>query len=63
MFIAGILMILATAAILLFVEKDLGTLPIVLGIIGISMMGASNYRLLKNARASSKPQLKERLLQ
>jgi hypothetical protein len=48
MFVAGILLIIATAAMLLFVEKDLGTSPIVLGIIGISLMGASNYKTLNN---------------
>ena len=44
MFVVGILLIIATAAMFLFVEKDLGLSPIVLGIIGIVMMGASKYR-------------------
>ena len=47
MFVVGILLIIAAAAMFLFVEQDLGVSPIVLGVIGIVMIGVSNYRLLK----------------
>lgn len=47
MFIVGILLMIATVVIFLFVEQDLGISPIVLGIIGIVMIGVSNYRPLK----------------
>ena len=46
MFVVGLLLIIA-AAMFLFVEQDLGVSPIVLGVIGIVMIGVSNYRLLK----------------
>ena len=48
MFVVGILLIIATAAMFLFVEQDLGISPIVLGIIGIVLIGVSNYRPLQN---------------
>ena len=48
MLVVGILLIIATAVMFLFVEQDLGISPIVLGIIGIVMIGASNYRPLQN---------------
>jgi cell division protein FtsW (lipid II flippase) len=47
MFVIGIILILATAAIFLFVENDVGISPMVLGIIGITMIGASNYKPLQ----------------
>ena len=46
MFVVGILLIIATVAMFLFVEEDLGITPIVLGIIGIVMIGVSKYRPL-----------------
>ena len=46
MFVIGMLMITAAAAMFVFVEEDLGAAPIIFGIIGISMIGASQYRPL-----------------
>jgi len=48
MLVVGILLIISTVAMFLFVEQDLGLSPIILGIIGIVMIGASNYRPLQN---------------
>ena len=50
MFVIGIILILATAAIFLFVENDVGISPMVLGIIGITMIGASNYKPLQKVK-------------
>ena len=54
MFAAGIVLIVAVAAVFLFVEEDLGVAPIVLGIIGITMLGASKYRPLEDMMKSKK---------
>ncbi len=48
MFVVGILLIIATVVMFLFVEQDLGITTIVLGIIGTIMTGASNYKPLQN---------------
>ncbi len=48
MFVVGILLIIATVVMFLFVEQDLGITTIVLGIIGTVMTGASNYKPLQN---------------
>ena len=47
MFAVGILVMIAVAAVFLFVEEDLGVAPIVLGIFGITTIGASQYRPLE----------------
>ena len=48
MFVIGILMVVASAFLFLFVgTKELGSSPIVLGIIGILFIGASKFRILK----------------
>jgi len=48
MLVVGILLMIVAAAMFLFVKQDLGLSPIVLGIFGIVMIGASNYRPLQN---------------
>tara|TARA_Y100000310_G_C20504214_1_gene725586 strand:- start:600 stop:797 length:198 start_codon:yes stop_codon:yes gene_type:complete len=47
MFVVGIILVIVTAAIFLFVDQDLGITPTVLGIIGIVSIGASGYRPMK----------------
>ena len=44
MFWIGIAVVVATAIALVFVEKDLGIVPMVMGILGIVFVGASRYR-------------------
>ena len=50
MFWVGIILIIVTAAMFLFVEEDIGIFPIVLGIIGIACIGASKYRPMKKKK-------------
>jgi len=47
MFWAGIAMIVIAAIALLTVEKDVGSWPIIMGILGIVSIGASGYRPMK----------------
>ena len=47
MFWVGLILIIITAAALLFVEKDLGAWPIFMGVLGIVAIGASKYRPVK----------------
>jgi hypothetical protein len=46
MFVVGMLLMIITVAMFLFVEQDLGITPIVLMVIGIAMLGASNIKPL-----------------
>jgi len=48
MFVVGILLIITTVVMFLFIERDLGISTIVLGIIGTVMTGASNYKPPQN---------------
>lgn len=54
MFGVGILLIIVVAVMFLFVEEDIGISPIVLGIIGIVIIGASKYRPLKTQKKEKK---------
>ena len=47
MFWVGLAMIVIAAILLLTVKKDLGLSPMILGIMGIVLIGASKYRPLK----------------
>lgn len=48
MFAAGIIIAVASALLFLFAgTKEMGDSPIVSGIIGILLIGASKYRILK----------------
>ena len=50
MFVIGIILTIVTAAIFLFVENDGGISPMVLGIIGITMIGASKYKPVQKVK-------------
>jgi len=47
LFWVGIAIIGVVAAVLLFVEKDLGSWPIFMAFLGIVAIGASGYRPMK----------------
>ena len=46
-FWVGIVMIVATAIVLLTVKKDLGISPMIIGILGIVFIWVSGYRPMK----------------
>ncbi len=45
---SGVVIMVITAGLLLFVEEDLSGLPYILFFVGIGLMGASQYRPLKS---------------
>jgi len=50
MFWIGIALIAIAAILLLTITEDLGISPMILGIIGIVMIGASGYRPMKQMK-------------
>jgi len=50
MFGVGIILIVVSAILLIFIEEDIGIFPIIFGIFGIIAIGASKYRPLKSKK-------------
>ncbi len=46
----GIVVVVITAGLLLFVEEDLSGLPYILFFVGVGLMGGSQYRPLRSKR-------------